>query len=47
MFCFWYLQSSRASEAEQWFKRAIRIAPTDSSVYHHYGKCSCLGLNMS
>ncbi|XP_053692288.1 protein O-mannosyl-transferase TMTC2 [Sabethes cyaneus] len=28
--------SSRTSEAEQWFKRALRLAPTDASVFHHY-----------
>lgn len=31
------MQSSRSSEAEQYFKRAIRLAPLDSSVHHHYG----------
>uniref|UniRef100_A0A1B0DFN0 Uncharacterized protein n=1 Tax=Phlebotomus papatasi TaxID=29031 RepID=A0A1B0DFN0_PHLPP len=30
--------TSRASEAEQWFKRALKLAPTDSSVYHHYAE---------
>lgn len=33
-----YLQSSRTSEAELWFKRALKLAPDDSSVRHHYGK---------
>lgn len=33
-----YLQSSRTSEAELWFKRALKLAPYDSSVRHHYGK---------
>ncbi|XP_055542492.1 protein O-mannosyl-transferase TMTC2 [Wyeomyia smithii] len=28
--------SSRTSEAEQWFKRALRLAPSDASVFHHY-----------
>lgn len=32
------LQVSRTAEAEQWFRRAQRLAPGDSSVYHHYGK---------
>lgn len=32
------LQVSRTAEAEQWFRRAQRLAPSDSSVYHHYGK---------
>ncbi|CRL02602.1 CLUMA_CG015797, isoform A [Clunio marinus] len=30
--------SSRSSEAEQYFKRAIRLAPLDSSVHHHYAE---------
>lgn len=29
---------SRLAEAEQWFRRAQRLAPDDPSVYHHYGK---------
>lgn len=32
------LQSSRTSEAELWFKRALKLAPHDSSVNHHYGE---------
>lgn len=32
------LQSSRTSEAELWFKRALKLAPDDSSVRHHYGE---------
>lgn len=39
-----HLQSSRSSEAEQYFKRAIRLAPLDSSVHHHYGNFSSLSL---
>lgn len=31
-------QSSRTSEAELWFKRALKLAPEDSSVRHHYGE---------
>ncbi|CAD7079889.1 unnamed protein product [Hermetia illucens] len=30
--------SSRASEAELWFKRALKLAPADSSVHHHYAE---------
>ncbi|KAG4072262.1 hypothetical protein HA402_004194 [Bradysia odoriphaga] len=30
--------SSRTSEAEQWFKRALKLAPLDSSVRHHYAE---------
>lgn len=30
--------SSRTSEAEQWFKRALRLAPADASVHHHYAE---------
>lgn len=33
-----HLQSSRASEAEMWFKRALQLAPEQASVYHHYGE---------
>lgn len=39
-FRFCNIQSSRSSEAEQYFKRAIRLAPLDSSVHHHYGNFS-------
>lgn len=36
---FWFkFQVSRSAEAEQWFRRAQRLAPNDASVYHHYGK---------
>lgn len=31
-------QNSRVTEAEYWFKRALKLAPTDASVHHHYGK---------
>lgn len=31
-------QESRVGEAEQWFRRAQRLAPDDPSVYHHYGE---------
>lgn len=37
---FLKLQSSRSSEAEQYFKRAIRLAPLDPSTHHHYGNLS-------
>lgn len=30
--------SSRASEAELWFKRALQLAPDQSGVYHHYAE---------
>ncbi|KAH8393881.1 hypothetical protein KR215_004930 [Drosophila sulfurigaster] len=30
--------SSRASEAEMWFKRALQLAPDQASVYHHYAE---------
>uniref|UniRef100_A0A1A9UXH9 dolichyl-phosphate-mannose--protein mannosyltransferase n=1 Tax=Glossina austeni TaxID=7395 RepID=A0A1A9UXH9_GLOAU len=30
--------SSRASEAEFWFKRALKLAPEQASVYHHYAE---------
>ncbi|CAO1368458.1 unnamed protein product [Diamesa hyperborea] len=30
--------SSRSSEAEQYFKRALRLAPLDSSVHYHYAE---------
>lgn len=40
LFHFFAIQSSRSSEAEQYFKRAIRLAPLDSSVHHHYGNLS-------
>ncbi|XP_055591689.1 protein O-mannosyl-transferase TMTC2-like [Uranotaenia lowii] len=30
--------SSRTSEAEQWFRRALRLAPADASVHHHYAE---------
>ncbi|XP_017107201.2 protein O-mannosyl-transferase Tmtc2 [Drosophila bipectinata] len=30
--------SSRASEAEMWFKRALQLAPEQASVYHHYAE---------
>ncbi|XP_030565596.1 protein O-mannosyl-transferase TMTC2 isoform X2 [Drosophila novamexicana] len=30
--------SSRASEAEMWFKRALKLAPEQASVYHHYAE---------
>ncbi|KAM7350975.1 transmembrane O-mannosyltransferase targeting cadherins 2 isoform 2-T2 [Cochliomyia hominivorax] len=30
--------SSRVSEAEMWFKRALQLAPEDASVYHHYAE---------
>ncbi|KAG5677610.1 hypothetical protein PVAND_007354 [Polypedilum vanderplanki] len=30
--------SSRSLEAEQYFKRAIRLAPLDSSIHHHYAE---------
>lgn len=33
-------QKTRLLEAESWFRRAKKIAPTDSSVYYHYGKFS-------
>lgn len=33
--CF---QVSRTAEAEQWFRRAQKLAPNDYSVYHHYGE---------
>lgn len=39
---FLKLQSSRSSEAEQYFKRAIRLAPLDPSTHHHYGNLSFL-----
>lgn len=39
---FSHLQNSRTSEAELWFKRAIKLAPNDSSVRHHYGKRSSI-----
>lgn len=32
---FILFQSSRVVEAEQWFRRAQRLAPDDPSVYHH------------
>jgi tetratricopeptide (TPR) repeat protein len=28
---------SRTAEAEQWFRKAQRLAPQEPSVYHHYG----------
>lgn len=37
-YCCFFFQSSRVVEAEQWFRRAQRLAPGDPSVYHHYGK---------
>ncbi|ALC38086.1 CG4341 [Drosophila busckii] len=30
--------SSRAAEAEMWFKRALQLAPEQASVYHHYAE---------
>uniref|UniRef100_A0A1A9WKL7 dolichyl-phosphate-mannose--protein mannosyltransferase n=1 Tax=Glossina brevipalpis TaxID=37001 RepID=A0A1A9WKL7_9MUSC len=30
--------SSRASEAEFWFKRALKLAPEQASAYHHYAE---------
>ncbi|CAG9801583.1 unnamed protein product [Chironomus riparius] len=30
--------SSRSLDAEQYFKRAIRLAPLDSSIHHHYAE---------
>ncbi|XP_012271235.1 transmembrane and TPR repeat-containing protein CG4341 isoform X2 [Orussus abietinus] len=30
-------ESSRVTEAERWFLRALRLAPEDPSVHHHYG----------
>ncbi|KNC31187.1 Transmembrane and TPR repeat-containing protein [Lucilia cuprina] len=30
--------SSRVSEAEMWFKRALQLAPEEASVYHHYAE---------
>lgn len=30
--------SSRTSEAELWFKRALQLAPDQSGVYHHYAE---------
>ncbi|KAK9870913.1 hypothetical protein WA026_009874 [Henosepilachna vigintioctopunctata] len=29
---------SRLGEAEQWFRKAQRLAPGDPSVYHYYGE---------
>ncbi|XP_057663006.1 protein O-mannosyl-transferase TMTC2-like [Diorhabda carinulata] len=29
---------SRVAEAEQWFRKAQKIAPKDPSVFHHYGE---------
>lgn len=34
----YYFQGSRIAEAEQWFRRAQRLAPSDPSVYHYYGE---------
>ncbi|XP_063699356.1 protein O-mannosyl-transferase TMTC2 [Culicoides brevitarsis] len=30
--------NSRISEAEHWFKRALKLAPNDASVHHHYAE---------
>lgn len=32
------LQSSRIAEAEIWFRRAQKLAPSDPGVYHHFGE---------
>lgn len=33
-----FLQRTRVVEAEQWFLRAKELAPTEPSVYQHFGK---------
>ncbi|KAK9743668.1 Transposase IS4 [Popillia japonica] len=30
---------SRIAEAEQWFRKAQKLAPDDATVYHHYALC--------
>lgn len=32
------MQRTRVVEAEQWFLRAKQLAPTEPSVYQHFGK---------
>lgn len=39
----YFRQSSRASEAELWFKRALQLAPLEASVHHQYGKLTSYG----
>lgn len=35
---FIYFQRTRVLEAEQWFLRAKKLAPTEPAVYQHFGK---------
>ena len=32
----------KAHEAEAWFSKAMKIHPTEGSIYQHYGKLICV-----
>ncbi len=36
-YCVFFAQGQSA-EAEVWFRKAVEMAPQDSSVYQHYGR---------